>query len=54
MPPLQLLLPRLCVKISEIGANQMKMVFIKISMISTTKRKTGVLSGVAKMHESSS
>jgi hypothetical protein len=39
-----LVLPHLCVKMSEIGANQMRMVLIKISMISTIKRKTGVLS----------
>jgi hypothetical protein len=32
----------------EIGANQMKMVLIKISMISATKRKTAVLSGGCK------
>jgi hypothetical protein len=43
-----LLLPRLCVKMSEVGANQMKKVLIKISTISTIKRKTGALSGGCK------
>jgi hypothetical protein len=43
-----LLLPLLCVKMSEMGANQMRMVLIKISMISATKRKTGALSGGCK------
>jgi hypothetical protein len=33
---------------SEIGANQMRMVLMKILMISTSKRKTGVLSGGCK------
>jgi hypothetical protein len=43
-----LLLPHLLVKMSEIGANQMKIVLIKIQMISNTKRKTGDLSGGCK------
>jgi len=43
-----LLLPGLCVKMGEIGANQMKKALLKISMISTNKRKTGVLSGGCK------
>jgi hypothetical protein len=33
---------------SEIGANQMRMVLIKNSMIPANKRKTGALSGGCK------
>ena len=43
-----LLLPRLFVKVSEIGASQMKVILIKILIISGTKRKTGDLSGGCK------
>lgn len=43
-----LLLPRLLLKMSEIGANKMRMVSIKISMILANKRKTGALSGGCK------
>jgi len=50
-----LLLPGLCVKMSEIGANQMKKILIKISTISTSKQKKSVIfQEVAKMHVYSS